>query len=122
MHKADPLARHDIAWRRADFARTLHALQTKNAEKLKTMPVPDIAREYYQKQDPYLFDKFCTVKDGTDEMSKRRPELNNLYDVFVNVRDDEKEHWKTLCNLVQFDSMEGQGNVIKSTAAIPPAE
>ena len=24
---------------------------------------------------------------------QRRPQLDSLYDVFVNVRDDEKEHW-----------------------------
>jgi len=86
---------------------------------LKTLPVPDIARAYYEEQDPYLFDKFCTVKDGADEFSLRRPKLESLYDVFVNVRNDEKEHWKTLCNLVQFDSMEGQGNEISSTKPTP---
>jgi hypothetical protein len=31
--------------------------------------------------------------------------LNSLYDVFVCIRDDEKEHWKTLCHLVQYDQM-----------------
>ena len=41
------------------------------------------------------------------------------YDVFVNVRDDEREHWKTLCNLVQFDNMEGAGGVVRSTQPSP---
>lgn len=100
---------------------TYSAFLTKNEDKLKTLPVPDIAREYYERQNPYLFDKFCTVKDGSGDFSERRPKLESLYDVFTNVRDDEKEHWKTLCNLVQFDSMEGQGNLIESTKAVPAA-
>lgn len=58
--------------------------------------------------NPFLFDLFCTVKDKDDTggYSHRRPKLESLYDVFVNVRDDEKEHWKTLCNLVQYDDMQ----------------
>jgi len=89
--------------------------------KLKGMPVPDIARKYYERDDPFLFDQFCTVKepDGGEFTSRSRPPLESLYDVFVNIRNDEKEHWKTLCNLVQFDSMEGQGNVIESTKPTP---
>ena len=77
--------------------------------KLKGMPVPDIARKYYERDDPFLFDQFCTVKepDGGEFTSRSRPPLESLYDVFVNIRDDEKEHWKTLCNLVQFDDLGG---------------
>jgi ubiquinol oxidase len=84
---------------------------TKYEDKLKSLPVPDVARKYYMEDNPYMFDKFCTVKsreckvDDADECD-RRPVLNNLYDVFVNVRDDEREHWKTLCNLVQYDDMQ----------------
>lgn len=79
---------------------------------LKSLPVPDIARKYYVEDNPFLFDLFCTVKDRdeTGGFSARRPNLENLYDVFVNVRDDEKEHWKTLCNLVQYDDMQGIEN------------
>jgi ubiquinol oxidase len=79
---------------------------------LKSLPVPPIARKYYVDDNPFLFDLFCTVKDKDDQgnFSTRRPVLNTLYDVFVNVRDDEKEHWKTLCNLVQYDDMQGVEN------------
>ena len=35
----------------------------------------------------------------------RPHELSTLYDVFRNVRDDEKEHWMALCNLVQHDDI-----------------
>jgi len=101
---------------------TYNTYLTREEAKLKTLPVPDIAREYYERQDPYLFDKFCTVKDGSEDFSGRRPKLESLYDVFVNVRDDEKEHWKTLCNLVQYDTMEGQGTAIVSTQPMPVLE
>lgn len=94
-------------------------------EKLKSMPVPDIARKYYIEDNPFLFDLFCTVKDIDENggFSQRRPELESLYDVFVNVRDDEKEHWKTLCNLVQYDDMQGIENKnVVGTKAKPALE
>ena len=75
---------------------------------LKDMPVPDIARKYYERDDPYLRDQFLTVKETDGGFTSRsRPPLESLYDVFVNIRNDEKEHWKTLCNLVQFDDLGG---------------
>ncbi|GMI00486.1 hypothetical protein TrST_g13385 [Triparma strigata] len=90
----------------------------KNEAKLKTLPVPDIARKYYEEDNPFLFDLFCTVPETDEEtgqFSKRRPKLNSLYDVFVNVRNDEREHWKTLCNLVQYEDMKGPpGGVVGS--------
>lgn len=89
---------------------TYDTFVTKNEEYLKTQPVPDIARKYYERDNPFLFDLFCTVPECDDtgeNFSQSRPKLTNLYDVFVNVRNDEREHWKTLCNLVQFDDMKG---------------
>lgn len=38
------------------------------------------------------FDEFQTSNYG----NPRRPECRNLYDVFVNIRDDEGEHVKTM--------------------------
>jgi len=96
-----------------------HAYNTYNkyladhADRLKSLPVPEVAIKYYIRDNPYLFDQFCTVKEKdetTGAFSARRPQLETLYDVFVNVRDDEKEHWKTLCNLVQYDDMQGVEN------------
>jgi len=89
------------------------------AEMLKTKPVPPIAKKYYVDDNPFLFDLFCTVKDMDEEgkFSTRRPKLDSLYDVFVNVRDDEREHWKTLCNLVQYNDMQGvPNNQVKGTS------
>ncbi|KAL7556972.1 hypothetical protein ACA910_018260 [Epithemia clementina (nom. ined.)] len=85
---------------------------TEHADMLKSKPVPEIAYKYYVQDNPFLFDLFCTVKerDAQGNFSNRRPQLESLYDVFVNIRDDEKEHWKTLCNLVQYDDMNGVEN------------
>ncbi len=91
---------------------TYNKYLTKHEVMLRKMPVPEIARKYYIDDNPFLFDLFCTVKDvgEADGFSQRRPRLESLYDVFVNVRNDEREHWKTLCNLVQFDDMQGVEN------------
>jgi len=86
---------------------TYNGFLNNHADFLKKQPVPDIARKYYESDNPFMFDLYCTVEDMLDarSCSERRGQLDNLYDVFVNVRDDEKEHWKTLCNLVQFNNM-----------------
>jgi len=95
---------------------------TEYADKLKSQPAPPIAQKYYVEDNPFLFDLFCTVKDKDEQgvYSARRPTLESLYDVFVNVRDDEREHWKTLCNLVQFDDMQGiENSKVQSTKPKP---
>lgn len=45
----------------------------------------------------------------------KRPTLETLYDVFVCIRDDEKGHWGTLCNLVQ------SGSIISASGKDPEA-
>lgn len=59
---------------------------------LKSQPAPDIAISYYRDGDLYMFDEFQTSHPA----EQRRPEINNLYDVFVAIRDDEMEHVKTM--------------------------
>ena len=92
-----------------------------NEDTLRKMPVPAIARKYYEEENPFMFDLFCTVKEAKGEPSSlaSRPKLESLYDVFVNVRNDEREHWKTLCNLVQYEDMRGVGQVVSSTRSTP---
>jgi len=94
-------------------------------DRLKNQPVPDVARKYYELDNPFLFDLFCTVKDKAEEgttYSQRRPKLTSLYDVFMNIRDDEREHWKTLCNLVQYDDMNAvDATKVQSTTPAPSA-
>lgn len=59
---------------------------------LKAAPAPQIAIDYYRDGDLYLFDEFQTAQLP----NQRRPQIDNLYDVFVAIRDDEMEHVKTM--------------------------
>lgn len=61
-------------------------------EELKKQPAPEVAIKYYMSQDMYMFDEFQTDRVPCT----RRPNIENLYDVFVNIRDDEAEHCKTM--------------------------
>eukprot|EP00985_Skeletonema_marinoi_P006315 scaffold2728_cov137-Skeletonema_marinoi.AAC.13 len=61
-----------------------------NEEMLKGQPAPQAAIDYYIEGDMYMFDEFQT----TCEM--RRPKIENLYDVFVAIRDDEAAHVETM--------------------------
>ncbi|KAM0832293.1 hypothetical protein ACQ4PT_064982 [Festuca glaucescens] len=63
-----------------------------NGEELKKLPAPEAAINYYMSEDLYLFDEFQTSRVPCS----RRPKVDNLYDVFVNIRDDEAEHCKTM--------------------------
>lgn len=76
----------------------LHAMDTyaefveENEELLKTLPPPMVAVSYYKDEDLYMFDTFQTAV----RRAPRRPPCESLYDVFVNVRDDESEHVHTM--------------------------
>lgn len=61
-----------------------------NEEMLKGMPAPQSAIDYYVDGDMYMFDEFQT------ECEIRRPTIENLYDVFVAIRDDEAAHANTM--------------------------
>jgi len=65
-----------------------------NSERLKKLPPPPIAVEYYAAGQLYLFDKFQTAKSGSGDI--RRPPCATLYDVFSNIRDDEEQHVLTM--------------------------
>ena len=71
----------------------------RNEAELKASNPPAIARKYYAEGDLFLFDEFQTG-DPTAAASacaeRRRPVIENLYDVFLNVRNDEAEHMKTM--------------------------
>ena len=55
-----------------------------NEEVLKTLPVPDVAFEYFNN---FLF--YYQEMQVTGEGSKERPQLESLYDVFANILADE---------------------------------
>lgn len=63
-----------------------------NEEALKSMAAPRVALEYYKSGDLFYFDELVTAADG----ARRRPEVRDLYDVFSAIRDDEKEHIRTM--------------------------
>mmetsp|Transcript_13882 Transcript_13882/g.20490 ORF Transcript_13882/g.20490 Transcript_13882/m.20490 type:complete len:292 (+) Transcript_13882:165-1040(+) len=69
-----------------------------NEDKLKQLPAPKAAIDYYRNGDLYMFDAM-----QIDTCEPRRPDINNLYDVFVAIRDDEAEHVKTMAFLQQGD-------------------
>ncbi|MEO0946990.1 MAG: alternative oxidase [Cyanobacteria bacterium J06641_5] len=64
----------------------------KHASALQLQPAPAIALSYYRDGDLYLFDEFQTARVAAE----RRPRIENLYDVFLAIRDDEMEHVKTM--------------------------
>ncbi|KAL8091148.1 hypothetical protein AgCh_040305 [Apium graveolens] len=61
-------------------------------DELKKLPASKVALKYYTEGDMYLFDEFQTSRAP----NTRRPVIDNLYDVFLNIRDDEAEHCKTM--------------------------
>eukprot|EP00563_Minutocellus_polymorphus_P019968 CAMPEP_0197719314 /NCGR_PEP_ID=MMETSP1434-20131217/3123_1 /TAXON_ID=265543 /ORGANISM="Minutocellus polymorphus, Strain CCMP3303" /LENGTH=311 /DNA_ID=CAMNT_0043304055 /DNA_START=65 /DNA_END=1000 /DNA_ORIENTATION=+ len=65
-----------------------------HGEELKAQPAPQVAVDYYRDGDLYMFDEFQT---GSCEI--RRPKMDNLYDVFAAIRDDEAQHVKTMAAL-----------------------
>ncbi len=75
-----------------------HAFETydkfirSQGDELRKLPAPEIAVQYYTGGDLYLFDEFQTSRAP----KSRRPKIENLYDVFLNIRDDEAEHCKTM--------------------------
>ena len=64
-----------------------------NKSMLESIPPPLVALNYYKSGDLYLFDQLCTAWKSQE---LRRPSCSNLYEVFVNIRDDEIEHVKTM--------------------------
>ncbi|KAL3850910.1 hypothetical protein ACJIZ3_012792 [Penstemon smallii] len=87
-----------------------HAYKTYNkfiktrGEELKRLPASKVAVRYYTEGDLYLFDLYTIIYFVTLSYefqtarppNSRRPKIENLYDVFVNIRDDEAEHCKTM--------------------------
>ena len=71
----------------------------RNEAALKASKPPAVARKYYAEGDLFLFDEFQTgdpTAAASARAERRRPVVATLYDVFVNVRDDEAEHMKTM--------------------------
>jgi ubiquinol oxidase len=65
---------------------------TEHAAYLKTQPATPTAQEYYRDGDLYMFDRI----NFAGSASPRRPQMKTLYDTFCAIREDEKEHVKTM--------------------------
>mmetsp|Transcript_29148 Transcript_29148/g.35403 ORF Transcript_29148/g.35403 Transcript_29148/m.35403 type:complete len:408 (+) Transcript_29148:482-1705(+) len=70
-----------------------------NRALLKSLPPPEVAVEYYRDGDLYMFDEFQSMR----RPESRRPPVDNLLQVFENVRDDEVEHIKTLVQCQDYE-------------------
>ncbi|KFK28796.1 hypothetical protein AALP_AA7G049400 [Arabis alpina] len=84
-----------------------------SGEELKKSPPPDIAVKYYTGSDLYLFDEFQTSRAP----NTRRPVIENLYDVFVNIRDDEAEHCKTMRACQTLGSLRSPHSILEDDDA-----
>ncbi|PSB27632.1 alternative oxidase [Stenomitos frigidus] len=62
---------------------------------LKAQPAPQVAIDYYRDGDLYMFEEVQTATGGIF----RHPQVDNLYDVFINIREDECAHVKTMAAL-----------------------
>ncbi|BCL35701.1 alternative oxidase [Nostoc sp. MS1] len=88
---------------------------------LKAQAAPEVAKQYYRDGDLYMFDEFQTSHFPTE----RRPKIDNLYDVFVAIRDDEMEHVKTMLACQQTNaqfSFKSPHNLEGRTILITSAE
>mmetsp|Transcript_26709 Transcript_26709/g.86486 ORF Transcript_26709/g.86486 Transcript_26709/m.86486 type:complete len:406 (+) Transcript_26709:136-1353(+) len=65
---------------------TYSAFLDANEDTLRDLPAPDVARDYWLKPEENLFDEFHV------NPPRRDLACDTLYDVFANIRDDEKEH------------------------------
>lgn len=63
-----------------------------NEAQLRTLPAPRIAKAYYEAADLHYFDEFQTSRPR----GSRRPQVDSLFDVFCQIRDDEAEHVATM--------------------------
>lgn len=58
---------------------TYNGYLTNHEAMLKSQPVPRIARKYYEEDDPYMFNTFCTVPEPKDDGEfQRNPKLETL--------------------------------------------
>lgn len=106
-----------------------HAFQTydtflkEHEAELKAQPAPAIAVQYYRDGDLYMFDEFQSARVPEE----RRPQVNNLYEVFVAIRDDEQEHVKTMVACQQtnaeltFKSPHALQETVESVVVLTPA-
>lgn len=82
---------------------------------LKALPAPPIAKEYYETGDLYMFDEFQT----NSPLQRRRPRIQSLFDVFLQIREDEREHYLTMEALQSDEDVKSPHRVLSNMKAIP---
>ncbi|PWA88922.1 ubiquinol oxidase 4, chloroplastic/chromoplastic [Artemisia annua] len=96
-----------------------HAFETydkfikEKGDELKKLAPSKVAVKYYTQGDMYLFDEFQTARIP----NTRRPIIENMYDVFMNIRDDEAEHCKTMKACQTHGSLRSPHDVHSETVA-----
>jgi len=89
-----------------------HAVSTyrqfliENKEKLKQMPAPEIAVQYYSTGDLYLFHAAADLARAATGEEMRRPPVDNMYDIFSNILEDEWEHVKTMVMCQDYETLD----------------
>ncbi|CAM9725426.1 unnamed protein product [Chrysoparadoxa australica] len=63
-----------------------------HGERLKAMPAPAVAKDYYEKDELYIFVGLDNSELDYKSLDSQRPEIDNMYDVIKCIRDDELEH------------------------------
>ncbi|KAG0568429.1 hypothetical protein KC19_6G019100 [Ceratodon purpureus] len=86
-----------------------------HGEELKKLPAPEVAVRYYTEGDLYMFDEFQTGRSP----NTRRPKVENLYDVFYNIREDEAEHCKTMLACQTRGNLRSPHSAMHAPAASP---
>lgn len=86
-----------------------------HGEDLKKLPAPEVAVKYYTEGDLYMFDEFQTGRIP----NTRRPKVENLYDVFYNIREDEAEHCKTMLACQTRGTLRSPHSAMHAAAASP---
>eukprot|EP00978_Attheya_sp_CCMP212_P016482 scaffold43225_cov59-Attheya_sp.AAC.2 len=74
---------------------------------LEQLEAPQVAKDYYSEGDLYMFDAMHshqTSSSSCESDLRRRPKCETLRDVFINIRDDEAEHVRTMAYLQKTDS------------------
>ena len=84
-----------------------------NEMKLRILPAPRCAVDYYMNDDLYQFDEFQTAL----QPGSRRPIVKSLYDVFVNIAEDERSHVATMAECVKGGKRSFEKEVVELSEA-----
>ncbi|MDY6785887.1 MAG: alternative oxidase [Cyanobacteriota bacterium] len=100
VYLVNPKSAHNLVELLEEFAyRSYDTFAKENKYSLMQQRAPQVALDYYHSGEVYLFDDFKT----TLSPESCRPEIYNLYDVIIAIRNDELEHFMTMVACQQSD-------------------